>query len=239
MTTSGLALGKILVELLGIGLGSGLSLNPSWAAAFDTSTGALIVEAFRPLGGFGSFCAVLLALGIVANNIPGTYSASLSFQLLGPIFATVPRIIWSTIAVVIYTVCAIAGRQHLLSIFLNFLSLIGYWTIIWVVMTIEEHAIFRRATGYDWAAWNSPRLLPVGCAALVAFLVGWAGAVLCMDETYFVGPIAALVGKYGADVSILNKPLFFYISWISDLLSTKIAPISSSFSPSEYQKTYS
>jgi purine-cytosine permease-like protein len=44
-------------------------------------------------------------------------------------------------------------------------------------------------------------LLPIGIAALSAFLVGWVGAILCMDQTYFVGPIARLVGDYGADVS--------------------------------------
>jgi len=55
--------------------------------------------------------------------------------------------IWSTVAVVIYTVCAIAGRAYLLTIFLNFLSLIGYWTIIWITLTIEEEFIFRRKAG--------------------------------------------------------------------------------------------
>lgn len=109
--------------------------------------------------------------------------------------------IWSTVAVVIYTVCAIAGRAYLLTIFLDFLSLIGYWTIIWITLTIEEEFIFRRKSGYDWAAWNERKLLPIGIAALSAFLVGWVGAILCMDQTYFVGPIARLVGDYGADVS--------------------------------------
>ncbi|RDW62428.1 hypothetical protein BP6252_11861 [Coleophoma cylindrospora] len=202
MTTCGLVLGKLLVEFIGIGLGSGLTLNPNWAAAENISTGALIVEALRPLGAFGHFCAVLLALGIVANNIPGTYSASLSFQLIGPWAAKVPRMVWSTVAVVIYTVCAIVGRAHLLLIFLNFLALIGYWTIIWVITTLEEHLIFRRKSGYDWEAWNTQSLLPVGYAAFVAFLVGWAGAVVCMDETYYIGPIAAMVGDYGADLGL-------------------------------------
>jgi purine-cytosine permease-like protein len=74
MTASGLILGKLFVEFLGIGLGSGLSLNPTWKAAFGTSTGALIVEAFGPLGAVGNFCAVILALGVVTNNIPGKSS---------------------------------------------------------------------------------------------------------------------------------------------------------------------
>ncbi|CZR55572.1 related to nucleoside transporter [Phialocephala subalpina] len=150
MTASGLILGKLFVEFMGIGLGSGLSLNPTWVAADKISTGSLIVEALSPLGSFGNFCAVLLALGVVANNIPGTYSASLSFQLLGGWAVKVPRMVWSTISVVIYTICAIAGRAYLLTIFLNFLSLIGYWTIIWITLTIEEEFIFRRKTGYNW-----------------------------------------------------------------------------------------
>ncbi|KAF8848647.1 hypothetical protein BDZ45DRAFT_753601 [Acephala macrosclerotiorum] len=65
MISSGLILGKLFVEIVGIGLGSGVSLNPTWAAADKISTGALIVEALSPLGAFGSFCAVLLALGVV------------------------------------------------------------------------------------------------------------------------------------------------------------------------------
>lgn len=101
----------------------------------------------------------------------------------------------------IYTICAIAGEDHLLTIFHNFLSLVGYWTMIWVVITLEEHMIFRRkANGFDWDSWNDRTALPIGVAALVAFLIGWAGAIPSMDQVYFTGPIAGLVG-HGADVS--------------------------------------
>jgi len=37
-------------------------------------------------------------------------------------------------------------------------------------------------------------------SALVAFLVGWAGAILCMAQKWYIGPIAKLVGEFGADV---------------------------------------
>lgn len=205
LTASGLILGKLIVEFMGIGLGSSLKLNPDWGAAFNISAGALYVESLSPLHIFGKICATILALGIVANNIPGTYSAALSFQLLGSWFQRIPCIFWSTFSVIVYTVCAVAGQSHLLSIFLNFLSLIGYWTVMWIAMTAEDHLIFRRrwSTGYDWEAWNDLRRLPLGLAALVAFLIGWAGAVLCMYQNYYVGPIAALVGE-GADVSDLS-----------------------------------
>ena len=109
--------------------------------------------------------------------------------------------IWCTVSAIIYTVCAIVGQSHFLTVFQNFLALIGYWVIIWVVLTAEEHFIFRQKRGYDWEAYDSPKDLPVGAAALLSFLVGWIGAVLCMDQEYFVGPIAELIGK-GSDVSI-------------------------------------
>ena len=120
-------------------------------------------------------------------------------------------------AAVLYTVCAIAGREHLLDIFKNFLGLIGYWTIAWIVMMLEEHLIFRRGMdGFDWEDWDCKERLPLGAAALVSFLVGWAGAIVGMYQTYYTGPIAALVGEYGADVSP-----FFLSTWASQCRGTQ------------------
>ena len=78
----------------------------------------------------------------------------------------------------------------------------GYWLAIWIAITIEEQLIFRWRSGYDWTVWNQKEKLPMGIAALVAFLVGWAGAILCMAQVWYIGPIAARVGEFGADVSI-------------------------------------
>lgn len=78
----------------------------------------------------------------------------------------------------------------------------GYWVSIWVAIILEEHIIFRRKIGFNWAIWNEKKKLPLGVAALVAFLVGWVGAILSMSQVWFIGPIAGLVGDHGADVSI-------------------------------------
>jgi len=49
--------------------------NPAWADAYKSgSIGGLLGQALSPVGGFGKFCLVLLALSIVANNIPNNYS---------------------------------------------------------------------------------------------------------------------------------------------------------------------
>jgi len=213
MTAIGLGCGKMIVELIGIGLGSGLFSNPTWLKAFKAhSSGGVIVEAFKPLGTFGNFCAVVMALGVVANNIPGIYSAALSFQIALPELQKIPRVFWSSVSVIIFTVCAIAGRQHLLQIFINFLSLVGYWTIIWISITAEEQIIFRRKRGYNWADWNTQSLLPVGLAAFSAFAIGWVGAIICMDQEYYTGPIAKLVGD-GADMGLPVAASFAAITY--------------------------
>jgi len=115
----GLSLAFSFVYMLGVGLASGIATQPTWSDAYDISSGALIVAGYDGLGGFGKFCAVLVALGVIANNIPGTYSAALGFQVLGRYPKMVPRYIWVTISAIIYFICAVAGRNNLFDIFEN------------------------------------------------------------------------------------------------------------------------
>ncbi|OJJ51312.1 hypothetical protein ASPZODRAFT_57139 [Penicilliopsis zonata CBS 506.65] len=200
LTFFGLMVSFTMALVCGIGLASGIGAHAEYAAAYDRGAGALIVEGFGPLHGFGKFCSVVVALGLIANTIPPTYSSSVDFQILGRYAEFIPRVIWNTIGVIIYTVCALAGRGSLSEIFTNFLALMGYWVAIWFAILLEEHCFFRLRSGYNWGAWNDPSKLPVGIAAFVAFLVGWAGAILCMAQVWYIGPLASLVGDYGADM---------------------------------------
>lgn len=202
MTTAGVGLAMAFANLLGVGLASGTFTDASWSAANDVSSGALVVAGYQGLGGFGKFLGVIVALGLVANNIPGTYSAALCFQVLGRYGARIPRWILSCVGVVIYTVCALGGRNNLYDIFENFLALMGYWVTIFLVITLEEHLIFRKTRGFDWTAWSDPKRLPLGLAAFTAFIIGWVGAILCMYQIYYVGPIAKLASPTGADLGI-------------------------------------
>jgi len=128
-TMLGLTTSFTYAFLLGIGLAAGIATNTAWSDSYKVSQGALIVEGFRPLGGFGSFCSVLIALGLIANMIPPTYSSGVDFQILGRWPTRVPRFVWNTLGVVIYAVCALAGRDHLAEIFTNFLALMGVCTL--------------------------------------------------------------------------------------------------------------
>ncbi|EFW98857.1 nucleoside transporter family [Grosmannia clavigera kw1407] len=203
LTWLGETLSTAFVYLVGCGLGSGTYSNPTWAANYDISSGSLLVGAFEPLGRFGKFCGVILALGVIANNVPGTYSAALGFQCLGSWPARVPRFAWNTFGVIIYTICAAVGRNHLYDIFEDFLALMGYWVTIWITLTLEDTLLFRRGwTNFEWDDWNTQSKLPVGLAALASFCIGWVGSVLCMDQVYFIGPLSRKIGDYGADLGI-------------------------------------
>jgi len=182
LTLSGLCLSFWFVNLLGIGLGCGVAVLPAWADAYAISSGALINAGYAPLGGFGKFCSVIVALGGIANCVPGTYSAAIGCQIMGRWGQMLPRWIWVVILCIIQLVCGVAGRNQLFIIFTNFLALMGYWLSVMICIVAEEHAMFLRGRKLDWTAWNDKNKLPVGLAALMAFLLGWMGAILGMYE---------------------------------------------------------
>lgn len=130
----------------------------------------------------------------------------------------IPRIFLVTfgfVAAILVGTCAAAYFHDTLQ---TFLSIIGYWTVIHIVVVAEEHLIFRsgRWSNYDFDSWNQPALLPFGWGAIGAFCFGFLGAALGMKVTWYVAPIASLIGKKGANIgheltfafSALAFPLF-------------------------------
>ncbi|KAF2165148.1 hypothetical protein M409DRAFT_24537 [Zasmidium cellare ATCC 36951] len=190
LTVAGLILAFMFVNLLGIGLACGVMASSAWQYAYNISAGALIVESFAPLGGFGKFCSVVLALGVIANCVPGSYSAAICSQTLGRYFAKIPRWAWVVFLVIIQLVLGVAGRNKLFVILQNFLALMGYWLMPMIAIVLQEHLLFKTTKEIDWTVWSQPRRLPSGFAALAAFLLGWTGAILGMYQTWFVGPLA-------------------------------------------------
>ncbi|KAK6063125.1 NCS1 nucleoside transporter [Seiridium cupressi] len=209
LTLTGLWLSFTLVFLIGIGLATSIPENTEWQDAYAVSTGALVVEAFDPLKGFGRFCGVVVALGVIANSIPGTYAAALGCQVLGRYGKAVPRWVWSCLLTLVELVLALAGREHLLVIMQNFLALMGYWIQFMVTIVLMEHLWVRKEHGFDWARWEDKAYLPIGVAALISFLLGWMGAILGMYQVWYVGPLAEALGL--ADVGLWTGTLFTLI----------------------------
>ncbi|KAE8349153.1 hypothetical protein BDV28DRAFT_152155 [Aspergillus coremiiformis] len=199
--SAGMSLAMTLTTLLGIGLATGIDSNPAWVNASLASPGSLLAASFSNLHGFGRFCAIILLLGAVSNNIPCTYSAGLNLQMLGRYGPRIPRPLLTTLEVVVYTVCAIVAHKYLREIMENFLPLMSYWIVAWFAVCLEEAWIIQRGRDYDWTVWNNPHRLPMGLAAGASFVFGILGAVLGMSQSYFVGPIAKAL-PYDCDLGM-------------------------------------
>lgn len=135
-------------------------------------------------------------------NCVSIYAVSVNAQLVGKPFAQVPRSIWSILILGAILALGIAGRENLLAVLQNFLSLLGYWETSYFTILISEHVFFRGCSfsNYDFDSWDSPTRLPLGVAGIVAFFCGAAGWIVGMDETYYIGPLSRMIGKAGGDI---------------------------------------
>jgi NCS1 nucleoside transporter family len=192
LTFLGVAIPCISLEIFGMAL--------TTAFSGGLGIGDLLTRAARPLGGFGTFLLVLLALSIVANNIPNDYSLGLSMQVLGRPLQRINRAVWALIGSVIYVLIAEAAATNFNQTLSNFLLLIAYWLGPWCIILIVEHFVFRRGR-YNVEDWNTRSKLPVGWAAILSTLVGFGGILLGAAQVYYIGPLAhTLGGQYGMDI---------------------------------------
>jgi len=206
-TFGGLIFPLLFTEFLGAAVASAMAINDGnniYIDGYESSGigGLLAAVIVPPLGKFGQFCLVILALSIIANNCPNIYSVSLSLQLLARVSQRVPRFVWTFIGTLVYCAIAIPGYGHFESVLENFMLLIAYWLSIYEGISLSEHFVFKRGFGgYDPKIYTDASKLPVGIAAVVAFSFGIMGAVLGMAQVWFTGPIGKLCGTaYGGDV---------------------------------------
>lgn len=95
-TFAGLFFPLVFTELLGAAVMTAAATDDSFKEAyFEAHIGGILAQVLvPPLGRFGEFCVVILALSIIANNCPNIYSVSLSLQVLAKETQRVPRFIW-------------------------------------------------------------------------------------------------------------------------------------------------
>ena len=187
------------------------------------STGGLLAAVLKThLGGFGSFCLVILALSIIANNCPNIYSFSLTIQVFGEWTRLVPRFVWTLIGSAASIGIAIPGYSHFYQYLEDFMDFIGYWLAIYTGIALVEHFVYRRGiSGYRPEHYNQPTRLPLGIAALIAFCFGIAGMVTGMSQVWYVGKIALHAGEapFGGDVGFelgfaFSSTSYLVLRWI-------------------------
>ena len=169
----------ILLEVLGLALTTVVAYK-------GKSGGDLLGAVVKPLGGFGTFLLLLLALSVIANNIPNDYSLGLSMQVLGKPFQRVHRAVWTLIGAVIYVILACYWLGISTQTLNSFLLVVAYWLGPWSIILILEHFVFRHGR-YNVADWNTPSKFPVGWAAIVSMAIGLFGAFLGAAQVIVIG----------------------------------------------------
>jgi NCS1 nucleoside transporter family len=198
LTFLGVFIPCVLLETLGLAFAT-----ITVPAVNSPSGGDLLAQVAKPLGGFGTALLVLLALSVIANNIPNDYSLGLSMQVLGKAFQRVNRAIWTLIGAVVYILIAIPTAAHFNTTLSSFLLLIAYWLAPWGIILILEHFIFRRGK-YNIDDWNTRRRLPVGWAAMMSMAIGLIGAFLGFAQTLTLSDHLQLGFIPGIDVTLTS-----------------------------------
>ncbi len=215
LTALGIFVPCVLLETIGMAF-------TSW---IPKGGGDLLAAVANPLGGFGTFLVALLALSVVANNIPNDYSLGLSMQVLGKSFMRVKRYVWTLIGAVVYiaialTLTFIGGNFN--QTLDSFMLLVAYWLGPYAIILIIEHFVFRRGR-YNVDDWNTPSKLPLGWAAIVSMVIGLIGAGLGFAQVFTVngkanfitGPIGGLINPpFGMDVGFELAVVFAGISYL-------------------------
>lgn len=120
---------------------------------------------------------------------------------------------------------AIVGSHRFYATLTNFLGLIGYWAGAYGAIILIEHFVFRRnnCAAYDISQWNQPRQLPTGIAALAAGATSVALIVPCMDQVWFVGPIAKYTGDIGFEVAfVISGIMYVPFRWLEIRMRGKV-----------------
>ncbi|KAH7878340.1 uncharacterized protein C8R40DRAFT_1020129, partial [Lentinula edodes] len=119
--------------------------------------------------GFGSFPLVIMALSIIATNIPTIYSLALTFQVRS------------------------TTHQHYSSL-TTILDMLAYWFAIFSAIFIEEHLILCRGkwSNYNAEDYNNWRKLLLGAASFIALSCGVAGAEVGMAQSWYIGIIGGM-----------------------------------------------
>ncbi|KAH7910973.1 permease for cytosine/purines, uracil, thiamine, allantoin-domain-containing protein [Hygrophoropsis aurantiaca] len=217
-TWLGLFTASLTGHALGIAFAAAAPGIPSWNAGFDNSSsaGGLFAAVLEPVGGFGKFLTVLVALSIPSACAPSMYSFGTSFMAIHPWFSYVPRWAYVLISEGVLIPVAIIGAKKFYATFVDILSMIGYWSTCFSAIVIVDHVVCRRCSfterAYPIATWATPARLPRSCPGVLAFLCGCGALVPFMSQVWYVGPVARTgTGDLGVYVGFIVSGLTYAV----------------------------
>jgi len=206
--------GCAIPEILGAAYMTAAAADPRFAAAYDArGIGGLMGQALKPLGGFGKFLLVLAALSIIGCNLVNNYSLAFTCQNFHPIMVKVPRFVWTIAGSAVFIAIAIAAENSFAQVLESFLSVIGYTLTPFICIVPIEYFHFRKRR-FPLDDWNNMKVIPYGIAGFFAIAMGFVGAVLSMDQTWYVGVVARAIKPDGAELGWIFSGCFSVLTYI-------------------------
>ncbi|TFY56051.1 hypothetical protein EVJ58_g7872 [Rhodofomes roseus] len=222
-TYLGFVVSSMPSQLLGASFAATAVYVPSWKAGMGNgnSIGGLIAAILEPAGGFGKFLLVLLSLTAPSQCAPAMYTVCTSFMTISRVLQRLPRFAVAILSTIVLIPVAIVGSSRFYATFADILSFIGYWLAPFCAIVLVEHFVYRRGrwSAYDVLdAWDKPAHpnLPRGYAAVFTFVVAVGFIVLCMEQEWWTGPIAAAgTGDVGMLLGfLLSIPVHILARWV-------------------------
>ncbi|KAF8150618.1 cytosine-purine permease [Crassisporium funariophilum] len=216
LTYLGFLCGTLPVHLLGAAFAASASSVPSWQAGFDNGNdfGGLFLAILAPTKAFSKILTVVTALSFAGVTAPIMYTLTTSSMSVSKRFGRIPRYVWATESTAVAIPLAIIGEKHFYSALVDIISVIGYWTSAFAAVILTEHFIFRRGqmSRYNVDTWDQPSKLPLGIAAILAFIGAWGMIIPCISQSWYIGPIAKLgTGDLGVFTGFVAAALLYAV----------------------------
>lgn len=208
----GLLLPTIPLLILGAAIGGAVPLNPTWNTAYNTgSIGAILAATLSSLGGFGKFVLVILSFSTLGNLTGTSYAIGLNFEaavgVLGWKGVGVHRGVWAGVTAVIVIPVSIKAATSFFAALENFIGVIAYWSSAYTSIVLLEHFYFKQR--YEHEAYDDPKLLPWGGAALLSGAGSFALVIPCMSQTWYTGPLGLKTGDLGFEVAFILSGILY------------------------------
>jgi purine-cytosine permease-like protein len=190
--------------VIGVVMGEMVDVVAAWQEAYAKSPGSVLTRILQPTGMMLTIsCAVVLVIGTMLRTTKFLHSIVANLHDLNSRLQTVPTPIYPTILIPVCGSFAVLAKDHLIEVMVSTISITGYLTSIWFAILFVEYVLFNRflSSCDKWLLEEHKRPYPFGLASSATLLLGCTVVVLCMTQTWYVGPIAHVLKHPGLDVS--------------------------------------
>lgn len=153
----------------------------------------------------GSWVLPVMAVSLIGSDVANSYTGMLALASIVSCVKDVRHSVWmrvtgSLVLVAAGTGCALLGYQQFVNNLANFLDVLLYVFIPWSAINLTDYYLVKHGD-YDVASFFTPHGRYGGFLwrGIVAYILAVAAQVPFIDQTFYTGPMVAVLG--GTDIS--------------------------------------